>query len=299
MKAWESEGLWKKAKLFMDQANESDHGSSEFAFFASLALECLARSALTKVHPVLNADPRDNSNVLYACGYTFAKPRSLPAHSVYLRVEKIIDPFHTQHRELCEFLALQRNAHVHTADLPYENLSTDKWLARFFETVSLLHDFIGKPMIDFLGKGETKMANELIKTLNQNVLSSVKSKIAAHQKVFEAKSDDEKKKLQDVASSLFAFPSHNQHACACPACKNKALLTGRKFKELPEQYSDGELFNEVEYLATSFKCTSCDLSFSSIEEIAHSGLPTHFKKVESTSLHDLYEPEHYQEYDNM
>lgn len=88
MKAWDSEGLWKKAKLFMDQANESDHGSSEFAFFASLALECLARSALTKVHPVLNADPRDDSNVLYACGYTFAKPRSLPAHSVYLRVEK-------------------------------------------------------------------------------------------------------------------------------------------------------------------------------------------------------------------
>jgi hypothetical protein len=299
VKAWESDGLWKKAKLFMDQANENDHGSSEFAFFASLALECLARSALTKVHPVLNADPRDDSNVLYACGYTFAKPRSLPAHSVYLRVEKIIDTFQTQHRELCEFLALQRNAHVHTADLPYENLGTDKWLARFFETVSVLHDFIGKPMSDFLGKDENKMALALIKTLNQSVLSGVKSKMAAHQKVFEAKSADEKEKLQATAASALAFPGTHQQAYACPACKNKTLLTGRRFKELPEQYSEGELFNEVEYLATSFKCTSCDLSFSSIEEIAHAGLPTHFKKIESTSLHDLYEPEHYQEYDNM
>ena len=74
---------------------------------------------------------------------------------------------------------------------------------------------------------------------------------------------------------------------------------GPRFKELPEQYSDGELYNEVEYLAVAFKCKACELSLGSIEEIAHAGLPTHFKKVESTSLHDLYEPEHYQEYDNM
>src|SRR5262249_813299 len=87
MQSWESKGLWKKAKLFMDHANEHDHASPEFAFFAALAIECLARSALTKVHPVLNADPREDSNILYGCGYSFAKPRSLPAHSVYLRLE--------------------------------------------------------------------------------------------------------------------------------------------------------------------------------------------------------------------
>jgi len=72
-------------------------------------------------------------------------------------------------------------------------------------------------------------------------------------------------------------------------------LTGSRFKELPEQYADGDLYNDVEYLSTSFQCKSCGLSFSSIEEIAHAGLPTHFTKVESTSLHDLYEPER----DNM
>jgi hypothetical protein len=69
MQSWDSEGLWKKAKLFMDRANEHDQSSPEFAFFASLCVECLGRSALTKIHPVLNADPRDDSNILYACGY--------------------------------------------------------------------------------------------------------------------------------------------------------------------------------------------------------------------------------------
>lgn len=299
MQSWDSDGLWKKAKLFMDRANEHEHASSEFAFFAALALECLGRSALTKVHPVLNADPREDANVLYACGYSFAKPRSLPAHSVYIRLEKIIDPFQKQHRELCDFLALQRNAHVHTADLPYENLGTEKWLARFYETVAILHDFVGRPLEHFLGKQGAGMASELIKTLNEGVLSAVKAKIAAHQKVFEAKSADEKKRLLDATSSIFAVPSYNQHSCTCPACGGQGTITGVRFKELPEQYSDGELYNDVEYLGTSFQCKACELSLSSIEEIAHAGLPTHFTKVESTSLHDLYEPEHYREYDNM
>jgi|SRR5208282_197134 len=299
MQSWESEGLWKKAKLFMDYANEHDHASPEFAFFAALAIECLGRSALTKVHPVLNADPRDDANVLYACGYSFAKPRSLPAHSVYLRLEKVIDPFQKHHRELCEFVALQRNAHVHTADLPYENLGTGKWLARFYDTIAVLHGFLGKSLEQFLGKDGAGMAAELIKTLNEGVVASVKVKISAHKKMFEAKKEDEREKLLDAASSIFAMPRYNEYACTCPACGGQGKLTGTRFKELPEQYSDGELLMDVEYVSTSFQCKVCELLLASIEEIAHAGLPTHFKKIESTSLHDLYEPEHYQEYDNM
>lgn len=283
----------------MDYASEHDHASPDFAFFSALSLECLGRSALAKVHPVLNADPREDTNVLYACGYEFAKPRSLPAHSVYLRLEKVIDPFQKQHRELCEFLALQRNAHVHTADLPYENLGTGKWLARYYDTIAVIHEFLGKPLKSFLGKEGADVAMELIKTLNEDVLSAVKSKIAAHKKVFDAKPEEEKKKLLDATSSIFAYSYHDQDHCICPSCGGKATLSGARFKELPEQYYDGELSMEVEYLATSFECKACELTLISIEEIAHADLPTHFTKVESTSLHDLYEPEHYQEYDNM
>lgn len=84
-----------------------------------------------------------------------------------------------------------------------------------------------------------------------------------------------------------------------PRMRGQGKLTGNRFKELPEEYSEGELYIEVEYVPTSFQCKACELSLGSIEEIAHVGLPTYFKKVELTSLHDLYEPEHYQEYDNM
>src|SRR5262245_42046952 len=80
MTSWDSEKLWLKAKLFIDCANEQDQSSPEIAFWTALSLECLARSALTFVHPALNADPREDTNVLYGFGYNLtAKPRSLPA----------------------------------------------------------------------------------------------------------------------------------------------------------------------------------------------------------------------------
>jgi hypothetical protein len=112
MSSWDSNEFWLKAKMFADTANEHDQASSEFAFWTSLSLECLARSALTFVHPALNADPRDPDNLLYAFGYQItASPRSLPAHSVYLRLEKILTDFGKPQRELCEFVALHTLAH--------------------------------------------------------------------------------------------------------------------------------------------------------------------------------------------
>ena len=70
-------------------------------------------------------------------------------------------------------------------------------------------------------------------------------------------------------------------------------------KGFPEEYVDGELQIEVQYLAFGFKCPSCGLTLKGVDEVIHGGLATHFLKTTSTSLHDLYEPEYQQEYDNM
>jgi hypothetical protein len=85
----------------------------------------------------------------------------------------------------------------------------------------------------------------------------------------------------------------------CPSCGGNGTLVGTKVKEFPEEYVDGELLMEVQYLASNFKCPSCGLTLKGIEEVSHAGVDTHFLGMTSTSLHDLYEPEHYQEYDNM
>ena len=163
MDSWDSEGLWKKAKLFMDNANEHDHASSEFAFFAALSLECLGRSALTKVHPVLNADPREDTNILYACSYSFAKPRSLPAHSVYIRLEKVIDQFQKAAQGALRISRLTAQCSCSYGRSSLRKSGNRKWLARFYDTVAVLHAFLDKPLGDFLGDKGAGMPAEFIK----------------------------------------------------------------------------------------------------------------------------------------
>jgi len=231
MTTWDSKKLWLKVKLFVDKANEHSQSSPDFAFWTALSLECLARSALTAIHPALNADPRDAENLLFAFGYDLtASPRSLPAHSVYLRLEKTTKNFGKQQRELCEFVALMRNAHLHTAELPYENLAPSKWLPRYYETVQILNAPMKKSMSGFLGPEIAKSALQLIKTLNAKTIGTVKSKISAHTKVFEEKSDQEQKKLKDAAALATFALRGGEVARRCPSCKASGALTGGKSK---------------------------------------------------------------------
>ena len=300
MTAWDSDNLWLKAKFFIDRANEFDQASSDFAFWSALSLECLARSALTSIHPALNADPREDLNLLYPFGFELtSKPRSLPAHSVYIRLEKVIEEFSKRHRECCDFVALLRNAFLHTAELPYENLATSKWLPRYYDTVNVLNRFMKKQMSDFLGPEVAGSAIELILALNEERLGAVKSKIAAHAKVFEGKSKEEQVKLLQVGKILAPTLELGEVVRSCPSCGGDGILSGDKVKEFPEKYQDEELTVDVQYLATHFRCACCGLVIKGVDEVVHAGLSTHFLGTISTSLHDLYEPEYYQEYDNM
>jgi hypothetical protein len=301
MNSWDSSGLWAKAKHFTDLASEHGHSSADFALFSALGLECLARAALTKVHPALNADPREDVNLLYGFGFNVtAKPRALPAHSVYLRLEKIIEEFQKSHRELCEFLSLQRNAHLHSADLPFENLSPSKWLPRYYDTVAVLNTYLGKSLKDFVGIEAASAALELVKSLNEEIMKSVKDKISAHQKVWHAKSEADQKALSQTAESATAiYLGWGNVVRPCPVCGSNGTLSGTEIKEFPEKYEDEELTVDVQFIASGFKCVACGFQLKGAEEIAHSSLDTHFIATRSTSLHELYQPEHYREYDNM
>lgn len=300
MRSWDSKQLWLKAKRFADIANEHDQGSPEFAFHTALALECLARAALTHVHPALNADPRDDTNLLYGFGIEVTgSPRSLPAHSVYIRLEKIVKGFSRPHRELCDFVALQRNAFLHTADLPYDNLSPKKWLPRYYETAKILNDFVGQPLESFVGLETATAAIGLIASLNEAAIKAANKKISACKQVWEMKTEAEKNELQQTAKSATAFVGWGKVTVECPACGCNGTLSGEAVKEFPEKYDDGELLMDIEFMATGFKCVACGLTLKGVEEITHADLDTHFLETTSTSLHDLFEPEYYQEYDNM
>jgi hypothetical protein len=298
---WDSKAYWLKAKTYIDRANQHRHDSPDFPLWSALALELLARAALTKIHPVLNADPREDLNLLYACGYEITQqPKSLPLHAVLLRLEKTVPGFGKVQRELCDYVALLRNDELHGTELPFAGLKESKWLPRYYEVCKVLCTFMEKSLPDLLGKEVAKSAEVLVKALDKELEAAVKSKVAAHKKVFTGKSAAEQKKLREQSEasaarySMGTFSSHE-----CPACGGKGMLGGVLIKELKPVY-EGEMMSvDRELLAVVFKCFSCGLDLNSPDEIAHTSIEPRFTARTSTSLHEIFDPEEIDPYMNM
>ncbi len=281
---WSSKGYWLKARVYTDRAHELEHTDSRFALYSSLALEFLARAALTKIHPVLNADPRSDENLLHAFGYKItAQPKSLPAHSVFLRLEKTVDGFATVQRELCDYLSVLRNQELHTGSLAFELLKESSWLPRYYETCEVLCKSIGKKLEQLLGNDDATAARKLINTLNKQIKTDVKARVSAHSKVFSEKSKEEQGELRQAAKASVAVMFGPRASDTCPACGSQGIIRG----ELEE------------YLATGFRCVACGLELRNVEEVTRAGIEPRFSKQTSTSLHELMEPDYYDEYMNM
>ena len=297
---WSWKDYWLKARQYIERAHEFEHTDSRFAFYSSLALEFLARAALTKIHPVLNADPRSDENLLYALGYDIAaQPRSLPAHAVFLRLEKTVDGFGKVQRELCDYISVLRNEELHTGLPAFESLKESSWLPRYYETCNVLCMAIDKKLESLLGTSDAKAAKKLIGTLNKQIEATVRSKVAAHSKVFAGRDEDEQEELRQTAKSR-ANSMFIPHAIEqCPACSSEGIIRGELIRTLPLKYEDETLFVDEEYLASQFNCAACGLALNNLEEISHAGLEPRFTRQTATSLHELMEPDYYEEYMNM
>jgi hypothetical protein len=300
MSGWAVGELWLKAKMYSDKASDVDQSSSDFPFWSSLSLELLGRAALSHIHPVLNADPQDEANILYALGINIAsQPRSIPAHSVYLRCEKLIEDFKKPQREICDYIALKRNQEIHTGELPFEDFKLSEWLPRYYEAAAILCEAIDKSLADLLGDEIAQSAEKLIAALNKGLETSVKSMIAAHAKVFNLKPPDEQAKLRTTAEVVAQTYRRNAVGHVCPACGSRGVLAGELIKSMKPVLEEGDLIVEQVFLASQFTCTACGLNLKNINEIHWANIEPRFSLHASTSLHELYQPEYEDEYDNM
>jgi hypothetical protein len=297
---WDSDELWKKARLYMEKANQCRHDSTDFPLWSALALELLARAALTKIHPVLNADAREDVNVLYGCGVAVTEqPKSLPVHSVFLRLEKTVKGFGKVQRELCDYISILRNDELHSAGLPFEKLKESVWLPRYYDVCKVLCEHLCRPMEELLGDDVAKSASLIIKSLAKKALKSVKVRISAHEKVFKAKDDKERRKLRDDAENRTRFRKHGTKRHDCPACGSHGLLRGELIKELQPFYEEEHLYVDEELLAVEFKCPACELHLANPEEIAYSSIEPRFRDTRITDLHEMFEAEEEDPYMNM
>jgi hypothetical protein len=298
---WDSEQYWKKAVRYAETASDTERDPWERPFWLSLALEFLARASLTKIHPALNADPEgEGANLLYAFGFELkGQPKSLPIHAVFLRLQKILpETFTKPRREFRDYFSNLRNQELHTSDLSFESLSETKWLARCYDVCSVLCEHLGKALVDLFGE-EATSAEGLIKALKADKLTAVKSKIAAHNKVFKEKEEKERNQIAGQQAMLSAEWSRTQTKVNCPACTSWARLQGTVERVSRPIYDGGELYVKNVVMANRMECKACGLVLADIDELHIAEIEPHFEYNEVTDLHDYHESDFGQEYDNM
>ena len=299
---WSEEEYWSKAKLYIRRAQSAETEDGLPPFWMSLAMEFIARAALSKVSPVLNADPGQVENIYFALGIEgIGTPKTVPLHAVFLRCVKVVDGFEDSHRKFCDFLGMQRNEELHTGRLTFENLKLQDWLQSYYEVVDILCQHLGHDLDDLLGPEEAEAAQELLKASAEGLQSFVKQSIAAHKRVFDEGSKEEKQELRHdalIRSIAAKTATALSDLVDCPACSSSGLVTGRTVRSSRPYYNDDRLLEEMTCLAESYSCHACKLSLPSVGHLRWSGIEPYFTAVLETSLHELQELEYYEEYMN-
>jgi hypothetical protein len=268
----------------------------------ALAMEFVARAALTKVSPVLNADPNHLDSIYFALGVKdVGKPKTLPLHAVISRCVTVVDGFEKPHQGFCELLGLQRNEELHTGALTFENLNLSSWLPRYYEVLEILCRHLDHGLDDLLGADEADVAREMLADSTEGLERSTKQRIAAHKRVFEEKDEAERQQLSNAAriqAQSGEIATDLAVIVECPACSSSGLVTGREVRKSAPYLEDEYLVEEVTGQAESFVCYACGLKFSNISEMRWTGIAPNFTTEAATSLHELQEMEYYMEYMN-
>jgi hypothetical protein len=138
--SYDHEALWLKSKLFLNWALEDgEHRTfDERALWASMALELLAKAALSKVSPLLIATPtEEGANILIAAGLISGDARfeSIKASTLFKRCARAYKPFNDTHALA---IAQARNNFLHGGEAAFTKMPPEAWWPRYWTLAIIL-----------------------------------------------------------------------------------------------------------------------------------------------------------------
>jgi hypothetical protein len=297
---WASESLYSKAKLFARRAHDESVDSSLFAFWMSVALELLARSALAKIHPVLLADPREQDNIHYAFGIIpKSPPKSIPAKALFARCSVFVPGFTDKMSGHCLIVADRRNSELHSGAAAFEGIDNSKWLPATYEVMDVLLRHLGRDFRDLLGD-HGDVALEALKDRRDSIKKEVQEQLAVSRRHYERTTPEEKKALEASAPEAMESwmkGSKLRKQCACPACGNTAVIGGETVSRSPAKIDEesNTIKREVRVLPNRLRCPFCKLLLNSFQEVNEAGLGNIYTVDEEEDPVEFFgiEPEEY------
>lgn len=286
------DSLWQKAKLYARRAIAAPPGDPTFGLWATLALEFLARSSISSIHPVLVADPTEPQYLLYAFGYrTDRAPRSIPAKAVFARCEAMIPAFTDAERRFSMGLIERRNAELHSGEPAFHDHPSSEWLAEYYRICEILLAFQGRALGHLIGGDAARTARTLIRAAEANVRGRVLGEIAQRRAAFgdldpPVQSDLRRKAaLQATANVLGKTLAQRAR---CPACESFGATWGQRVRSSEPVAEEDAVVMRTVVLPTRFMCTACDLRLVGHAQLHFGGIGDAFTVKEHSDPADFY-----------
>jgi hypothetical protein len=290
---WDAEALYNKSQRYAQRMIDEHESDWEHALWSGLCLELLARSALSNVNPALLADPENWSNLYCALGFTPTEakfsPKSIPISEVFKRLGSVFPGFNQELQSFCIVHTGRRNAELHSGETPLDGVATSSWLPRFYQACTVILSTMDLELEDLVGKEEAGVAQKLIEAATDESAKAVRGDVAAHNKVWEAKSPEEKAQLLESARA-FARRSLG-HRAACPACRSPALVHGEAIGAPTKRLDDVLIVESQEHLPTHFQCVACGLKVLGLSRLNAIGLGDRFTTTYSYDAAEYFAPE--------
>ena len=291
--------LWNKAKVFLNRAMDPDgRAFDEQAFWASSALELLAKAALARHSPVLIAEPtEDGRNLLVATGLLTGDARftSVAAKTIFSRCSRAFRPFNN---DMALRIAHARNEYVHGAGIGFLAVPPEQWWSQYWSLATVLIDAQDQDLDALVGSDRIQIVEKYLAMNAHNIEQRVESLLQrARQRLalfqagqLPAPLDREWRATTTLSAQLSYSTGHT-----CPACGADGTLEGDDYDDLEYEYDGDEdaywVTATAKINADHFNCDTCHLVLDGYELLEKADVPTTFE----THIED---PEPEQEYGN-
>lgn len=261
---WDYDSLYKKSRYLVRKSLDDDSQVfAELALSFVLSLELLARATLSRIHPVLLADPQDGANIMFAFGFGRKKaPVSVPAKTVFRRCVLVCEEFTESDYDKCMEWMTWRNEQLHTGKLPFEELKESIWLPDFYRICTILLRQNGTTLEDFVGTNHADTAKEMVESLSSQRRTDAHDLVRQKKIEFKKLGADRKLKLlsegRNQAQRAWSLRRRSKEI-DCPSCDGTALVIGDLMKSSSPKDEAGELVQEDRWLPSSLVCYCCGL----------------------------------------
>lgn len=290
---WDSAALFAKAQRYAEEMLKFQHADWRAAFWSSLALELLARSALARVSPTLLADPASWHNLYHALGHEPSAPRFVPKSitvtEVLVRLRDILPEFNTELERFCIAHIGNRNAELHSGDAPFEGVKSSTWRPAFYRAATVLVKSLDRELAELVGEAEADVAAKLMEAAVDAAAKAVQGDISAYQKVWDGKTGKEKSAAVHQATGWAT--KHAGHRTQCPACSSDALLFGEAIGSPQKSIAEDEITEVQQYLPSRFECVACGLKIAGLSQLNACGMGDAYNKTITYDAASYYAPE--------